>query len=117
MSTNLSRLQIEAFVGFKLGSLVCASCCLTAEMPSEFGILIYKLVTSNVQRIGVLGRFIFSNSQRKCPLSLTYDFCRGTRGWIKWSTNWDMCSVGQSFADTIGLPGGGILPLCILGSK
>ena len=39
-----------------------------------------------------------------------YDLCVGTSGWIKWSTK---RSVGQSLAEKISLPGGGILPLCI----
>lgn len=54
---------------------------------------------------------------RKCPLSLMYEGINGTSGLMKWSTNCEIRSVGHSFADTIGLPGGGILHLCILGRK
>ena len=33
----------------------------------------------------------------------------------KWSTTFDIFSIGQMFADTIGVLGGGFIPLCIFG--
>jgi hypothetical protein len=40
-----------------------------------------------------------------------------TVGLKKWSTNFEIFSVGPLFPETTGLPGGGITPLCILGNK
>ncbi len=42
-------------------------------------------------------------------VSFTYDFSEKVVGLRKWSTNCEIFSVGEPFADTIGLPGGGFL--------
>ena len=84
----------------------------TAILPSSVGMLVYRDVTSSVtNRVpgGILPSVdIFC---RKSVVSLMYDFVVLTRGWRKWSTNCDILSVGQPFADRIGLPGGGNIPL------
>ena len=54
---------------------------------------------------------------RKLVMSDTCDFVLGTMGLRKVSMKADTFSVAQLLADTIGLPGGGKTPLCILGKK
>jgi hypothetical protein len=53
-------------------------------------------------RIPTEGLFGVNNGK----LSLTYDLRLLTVGLRKWSTNWDILSVGDPLADMIGLPGG-----------
>ena len=53
---------------------------------------------------------------RKSVVSLMYDAMFLTLGCKKKSINLDMRSVGHQLPDTIGLPGGFSLSLCILGS-
>ena len=50
-------------------------------------------------------------------MSLIYDFVVGMSGLRKLSTKADIRSVGQSLAETTGLPGGGVIFLWILGSR
>ena len=54
---------------------------------------------------------------RKWIVSFTNDGRVKHEGFRKKSMNSDMCSVGQLLADMMGLPGGGVFPLWILGSK
>ena len=76
-------------------SIYVANLCLTACISSLLGILVYKLVISNVNRSVSFGRFKSFKSQRRGPLSLIYSFKSGTSGFIKWSTNCEMRSVGH----------------------
>ena len=50
-------------------------------------------------------------------MSSAYDSISLTIELRKWSTKAEIFSVGQPLDDTIGLPGGGIIPLWILGRK
>ena len=61
---------MESLVGFSDGCLVTANCWRTAAIPSLLGMLVYRLVTSRVQRITLSGSWRLFSSQRKCPLSL-----------------------------------------------
>ena len=54
----------------------------------------------------------------KSVLSFTYDFVNNVVGGVrKLSISCEIFSVGHPLADTMGLPGGGILPLCIFGRR
>ena len=54
-NTSFNRLHREWLVGFSFGSLFRKSVFLTASIPSSFGILVYKLVTSKVHKIASSG--------------------------------------------------------------
>ena len=56
-------------------------------------------------------------SAKKSFASFKYDLVELTKGWRKKSTNWLILSVGDAFAEIIGLPGGGLARLCIFGNK
>ena len=86
-STSFSKSQIELLVGFSDRFQLLARAQLTADIPSEFGMFVYRLVTSRVHRMLSLGNFSLPSNHNKWPLSLTYKFNFGTSGWIKRSTN------------------------------
>lgn len=50
-------------------------------------------------------------------MSRMYDLTRRAKGPMKWSTYWDIRSVGLSLAEQIGRPGTGVLPLWIFGRR
>ena len=67
----------------------------------------------------VPGRRSWTGSSKliKSVVSLTYEGVVDTIGCRKWSTSWEIRSVGLLLAETMGLPGTGVLFLCIFGSK
>ena len=74
--------------------------------------LVYRLVTSIVTRsvlsdTGALFRIILTKS----VVPLMYDLIFGTKGFKKKSTNSEICSVVQPFAEIVGRPGGGLVGL------
>ena len=50
-------------------------------------------------------------------MSLRWDRLVRSNGWRKWSVSCEIFSVGDSFAEMMGRPGGGRVFLCILGSR
>ena len=81
------------------------------------GMFVYKLAMSRVHN-SMFG--IVLKSWRILIIwveSLIYDLDSGTNGPMKWSTNWDIFSVGPPLPETIGLPGGLFMSLWILGNK
>ena len=79
---------------------------------------VYRLVTSAATNFKVDGTEPnFSISSKKWLVSLKYDFNLLIIGLMKKSATSDIRSVGQSLAETIGLPGGFAMFLCIFGSK
>ena len=106
-------MQIESFVGFRKGCLSQASALLTACIPSVVGMLVYRLVTSMVAKMAPWGRDRSISVLMNCPESFKKEGNFGMMGCKKKSTNWEILSEGQSLAETMGLPGGGITFLCI----
>ena len=76
----------------------------------------YKLVISRVHKI-MSGSMNLFNMLIIWVESLIQDSDSGTSGPMKWSTNWDIFSVGSPLPETIGLPGGLLISLWIFGSK
>ena len=75
-------------------------------------------MTSKVTRRLPGGSFgVLSMMRRKCVVSLTYEGMSGMYLLRKWSTSLDVSSEGPPLPDTIGLPGGGMVPLWILGRR
>ena len=76
----------------------------TVFIPSSWGILVYRLVTSIETRIVFCWTFVLSIKLMKSVVSLRYDFCALAIGWRMWSVNDDIRSVGPSQPEIIGLP-------------
>ena len=114
--TNLNKSVNVSFLGFSPLVLTCSSICPILAIPSSFGILVYSEVTSKVP-IMLSGNSvsIASTFLMKSEVSFTNDLLSFTIGFIKMSTKADILSVGQLFADTMGLPGG--CSLWIFGRK
>ena len=104
----MMRVRIDCTDISPVGSFLRASA--QALMPSSCGMLVYSELTSRVHRSVLIGSNLVYGSIicRKCVLSLTNYVSLGTHGCRKWSTNCDILSVGESFPDMIGLPGGGV---------
>ena len=66
----------------------------------------YRLVTSKETKNVFSGSFVLSMKFIKSVVFLRQDFCDFAIGWSKLSRNADICSIGPSFPDTIGLPMG-----------
>ena len=87
-------------------------------IPSSLGMLVYREITSMLPII-VSGTMLSMSFilLRKSVASLTYDLVLDISGCRKVSTNADIFSVRQPLAETMSLPGGGVVILCILGKK
>ena len=85
--------------------------------PSLLGILVYSEFTSNVPIMGLVKSFRFSIFEIKSLLSFMYESAFLVKALGKISSKDDIFSVAQLLADTMGLPGGGLLVLCILGKN
>ena len=100
-----------------------SSCALHAATPPAVGMLVYKLLTSQVTRIVSGGRvwesLIVCILCRKSLPSCRYDGSSLTSGASSLSTHCDINSVGVPLLLQIGLPGGLRSPgtLCIFGKK
>ena len=91
---------------------------LAAKMEMSLGTWVYNWQMSVVTIRQLSGTWvIFSNSCSRWVVSLMYAFMLKVHRVRKWSTNCEIFSVEPPFAETIGLPGGGKTPLCILRSK
>ena len=66
----------------------------------------YKLDTYIDTKIVSLPIFVFSIKLMKSVVSLIKDFCLCAIGWNNVSTNEDICSVGPSQPEMMGLPTG-----------
>ena len=74
--------------------------------------LVFKEVMSSVIRWLSVGTSTASLiSFRKSVVSFPYDLLCVEGGLRKWSTNLDIFSVGHPLIDTMGLSGGGVIPL------
>ena len=78
----------------------------TVVMPSSYGMFVHRLVTSIDTRMMFSGTIVFSMKLIKSVVSLRYESCSLAIGWSRLSTNDDICSVGPSQPDMIGLPTG-----------
>ena len=77
----------------------------------------YRLVTSKVHN-SIPGWIVKSLSMFiRWEESLTYDLDNDTIWPMKWSTSWNIFSVGPPLPETIGLPGGFDASLWILGRR
>ena len=75
-------------------------------MPSSWGILVYRDLTSMVTRRASGGKGGRERTiWRKCVVFLIYDGMVVVRGWRKWSTKAESLSVGESQPEMIGRPG------------
>ena len=66
----------------------------------------YKLETSIDSKLVSLPIFVFSITLMKSVVSLIKDCCFCAIGWSNVSTNEDICSVGLSQPEMMGLPTG-----------
>ena len=108
VSTSSNSLQMEKLVGFCVAVRFRYKNFETASMPSELGMLVYRLVTSKVVSMELSGNFRSPMMFKRWLLSLKLEGKVGIRGCMKWSTNLEIRSDGQLLVKTIGLPGGGI---------
>ena len=114
-SNSLIRLRL---VGFTSPLLQVSRARILALRPSRFGMLVYKEVTSIVTSIVPSGRSVYLLiCLLKSFVSCTNDLTLLLKGLRKWSTNCDIFSVGQPIQATTGLPGGGLVCLCIFGNR
>ena len=67
---------------------------------------VHRLFTSIDTRMMFSGTIVFSIKLIKSFVSLTYESCSLAIGSSRLSTNDDICSVGPSQPDMIGLPTG-----------
>jgi hypothetical protein len=84
-------------------------------MPSSCGMFVYSDLTSIVHRIEPASTVVFSICWMNAVVSRSRFGISFSVSFSRWSVNSLMRDVGPSQLDTIGRPGGGILPLCILG--
>ena len=92
---------------------------LAAGIPVLVSLLAYILVISRVARyqLGVPRFPILFKMFKKSVVSLMYDLRVLTIGLRKWSTKWNIFSVGDPLAEMIGLPGVFSLFFVNLGDK
>ena len=110
----------SSFIRLLLLGLQCGSgrdsfkVAFAALRPSTLFIFVYKLETSRVARMVLVGSV--PNLLRICSrwvVSFMNDLSWVVGGFKKWSTKLEIFSVGPSLPETIGRPFRGVL--CILG--
>ena len=86
-------------------------------MPSLWDMLMHRLVMSKVHNSIPSFKVNSLSILNKWVESLMKDWESGTKGPIKWSSNYDMLSVETPLPENVGLPGGFFGFLRIFGNR